>query len=354
MNTLQDRIRGSMVGGAVGDALGYPVEFFSSFAEIQERYGPLGITRYDTDPVWLSDDEKSGEALISDDTQMTLYTANGLLLVAQQASDPRRTICRAYLQWFLGQTGEKSNQYDDCWIGRFPELAARRAPGNTCLSALHAIHKGQVPDNYSKGCGGVMRVAPIALFAVAHDMPIESANRLAAEAAAITHLHPLGFISAALDAHIIYRLALDDHPSRESMEACYREGIETMKKLFPQHRADVDCMENLTELAILRSYNRQHSVADVEKFGGGWTGEEALAIAMYCALRYHDNFEQAMIAAVNHAGDSDSTGAVTGNILGAALGYEAIPQYYKENLELHDLILHMADDLFRGQITVMD
>lgn len=81
MNTLQDRIRGSMVGGAVGDALGYPVEFFQSFSEIQEKYGPRGITRLDTDQFWLDDEEKSDKAVISDDTQMTLFTANGLLNV---------------------------------------------------------------------------------------------------------------------------------------------------------------------------------------------------------------------------------------------------------------------------------
>jgi ADP-ribosylglycohydrolase len=60
-----------------------------------------------------------------------------------------------------------------------------------------------------------------------------------------------------------------------------------------------------------------------------------------------------MIASVNHAGDSDSTGAVTGNLLGAALGYEAIPQYFKDDLEMHELILHMADDLYSGEITKM-
>lgn len=59
-----------------------------------------------------------------------------------------------------------------------------------------------------------------------------------------------------------------------------------------------------------------------------------------------------MIAAVNHSGDSDSTGAVTGNILGAAVGYDALPQFFKDDLELRDLILHMADDLYRGEITV--
>ena len=58
-----------------------------------------------------------------------------------------------------------------------------------------------------------------------------------------------------------------------------------------------------------------------------------------------------MIAAVNHGGDSDSTGAITGNILGAAIGYEAIPQFFLDDLELRDVILHMADDLYRGEVT---
>ena len=83
-----------------------------------------------------------------------------------------------------------------------------------------------------------------------------------------------------------------------------------------------------------------------DELGGGWVAEETAAIAIYCALTYFGNFERAMIAAVNHAGDSDSTGAVTGNLLGAAIGYDAIPQFYKDDLELHDVILHIADDLY--------
>ena len=79
--------------------------------------------------------------------------------------------------------------------------------------------------------------------------------------------------------------------------------------------------------------------------------EETLAIAVYCCAKYFDDFEKAMIASVNHGGDSDSTGAVTGNILGAAIGYEAIPEHFKADLQLHDVILHVADDLWRGYTT---
>ena len=89
----------------------------------------------------------------------------------------------------------------------------------------------------------------------------------------------------------------------------------------------------------------------IQQIGGGWVAEETLAIAVYCCAKHFDDFEKAMIASVNHGGDSDSTGAVTGNILGAAIGYEAIPEHFKADLQLHDVILHVADDLWRGHTT---
>ena len=125
-----------------------------------------------------------------------------------------------------------------------------------------------------------------------------------------------------------------------------------MKKLYPQYPDDLRSFEDLIERAIMRSYVKDSDVHNIELLGGGWVGDEALAIALYCALKHFDSFEDAMIAAVNHAGDSDSTGAICGNILGAAVGYEAIPQFFKDDLEMHDLILHMADDIYRGEVTV--
>ena len=76
--------------------------------------------------------------------------------------------------------------------------------------------------------------------------------------------------------------------------------------------------------------------------------EEALGISLYCALKYQDDFSAGIIASVNHKGDSDSTGAITGNILGALLGYDAIDEKWKEKLELKDVILEISDDLSAG------
>ena len=352
MDTLQNRIRGSLIGGAIGDALGYPVEFIYNFKAIQHLYGERGITRLDTNQRWLLAEDQTGKAVISDDTQMSLFTANGLLNAKRLKIAPKYALALAYVEWYLTQIGKWSNKFKDCWIARIPELNKRRGPGHTCLSALYAIYKGHEPNNASKGDGGVMRVAPIPLYAAVNGrMAIEDADRLAAEAAEITHQHPLGYIPAAMVAHIIYRLATNGHPSRQDFIGYVREASETIIKMFPKYQFDTQYMGELAEKAISWASNDCSDVENIEAIGGGWTGEEALAIALYCATRHFDNFEEALIAAVNHAGDSDSTGAITGNILGAAIGYEAIPKFFLDDLELHDVILHMADDLYKGEIT---
>ena len=351
--TLQDRIRGSLIGGAIGDALGYPVEFIFSFKDIQRKYGERGITRLDTNydrPFY----DRTNKAVFSDDTQMTLFTANGLLNAKRLGLSGKVGIANAYVEWYLTQTRGKSSRFKDCWIAQLPELNVRRAPGNTCMSALHAIFIGYEPDNYSKGCGGVMRIAPIPLYAAVDGrVGIEDADRLAGDAAELTHLHPLGFIPAALMAHVIYRLACDTEPTRESLQHYIREGVVEIRKQYGQYPDDVERMAELAEQAILLACNGKSDLENIYLLGEGWVGEEALAVSLYCAVKHFDCFEDALIAAVNHKGDSDSTGAVTGNILGAAFGYEAIPQYYKDDLELHDVILHMADDLYRGEVTEM-
>lgn len=353
-NKQKDRIRGSLIGGAAGDALGYPVEFIYSYGKIQAKYGNRGITRLDTEQWWKGKEEQSGKALISDDTQMTLFTACGLLNAKENGSAPLPSICEAYIEWYYTQKGVKSKRHHECWIRNIPELNQRRAPGNTCLSAIAEIISGMDPHNNSKGCGGVMRIAPIALYGASQNRitDIEALDRMAADAARLTHLHPLGYIPAALVSHIIYRLATDEHPEKETFKDYIREGLETIKELFADQPEKVSKLTYLIRKAILLSDISTDDVITIEnEIGGGWVADEAAAIAIYCALKYFDNFEEALIAAVNHGGDSDSTGAVTGNILGAALGYEAIPSYYKKDLELHDLILHVADDLYEGKNT---
>lgn len=354
-----DKIRGCLLGGAVGDALGYPVEFFDE-AEIFSCFGENGIQEYVLD-------KKSQKALISDDTQMTLFTANGILVAdAMQSmrgisSRLSTYIAMSYQDWLRTQelSFEESKKIPrgymkQCisWVSDVPELYSRRAPGTTCLSALRRQKREKPaieefirePQNNSKGCGGIMRIAPIALAAYPH-MPIKKIDLEGAEAAAITHGHSLGYMPAAVLTHIIRRIICPEKP--QTLKEIILEARDTITELF----AGDGYLKKLTkgiDLAVRLSENTEKDLDNINQIGEGWVAEETLGIAVYCALRHQDNFSAGVTAAVNHKGDSDSTGAVTGNILGALLGCHAIDEKWKTNLELGAVILEIADDLYHG------
>lgn len=346
-----DKVRGSLFGGAVGDALGYPVEFLDE-EEIFSRYGENGIREYRLDPT-------SKKALISDDTQMTLFTANGILIADTKGSMQgiggmlHDYISKSYLDWlrtqemtFAESRKKRRGNMDECisWLADVPELYSRRAPGHTCLSALGQCRRGDIPQNDSKGCGGIMRVAPLALKQYPA-VKIEELDKEGAEAARLTHKHSLGYMPAAVLVHIISRIV---YPTRQqSLKEIVIEARDTAVDIF----AGDGYLKKLTEmmnLAVSLSENSESDLGNIHQIGEGWVAEETLGIAIYCALRYQNDFSAGVTAAVNHKGDSDSTGAVTGNILGALLGYNAIEKKWKDNLELADVILEMADDLYHG------
>lgn len=333
-----DKFRGCLIGGAAGDALGYAVEF--SFEEfIWQKFGREGITEYEL---------QSGLARVSDDTQMTLFTANGLLLaMAKPGTKAIAGIAQAYREWYKTQYEDFdtcNRKFTSCWLLNVEELFAWRAPGNTCLSAIAAGCVGTIDDpvNESKGCGGVMRVAPVGLFCGRSEEDILTADMLAAEAAALTHGHEMGYIPAAMLAHIVWLVSRSDEITlKEAVE----DSMSAMEALFPQAVYLPDYLE-LIGKAVTLAESDVDDLTAIHQLGAGWVGDEALAIAIYCALKYEHDFDKAIIAAVNHSGDSDSTGAIAGNILGAYLGLSAIPEKYTKNLELLDVITEIADDLY--------
>lgn len=345
-NDMRSRVRGCLLGGAVGDALGYPVEFMS-YDAILEKYGKNGITMYDFDA-------KSGLACISDDTQMTLFTANGLLVydtiekTKGFAASPLSYILRAYRDWYACQTNADVRKDNISWLSYLAQMHQCRAPGLTCLRSLGSGRAGSVdePENNSKGCGGVMRVAPVALF-YQDAQDVFSSDRLAADAAALTHGHPLGYLSAAALSHIVSKAAFCSEKYEDGLRGIVFECCDALSELFPD-TAFTGQMNELLKKAALLSQNGDEDEKNIRCLGEGWTGEEALAIAVYCALKYESDFDMAVIASVNHSGDSDSTGAITGNIMGAYLGEEAIDDRWKERLELKCEILEIADDLNSG------
>lgn len=354
-----DKAHGCIIGGAAGDALGYPVEFRTSFYEIQQEYGLKGISRFK-----LSED---GKAHFSDDTQMTLFTASGLLQAASELKlrgfGEERSwqyyICSHYVDWFWTQNGKRFKKHSS-WLFEIPELHSRRGPGITCLTSLQLIVNGIDPSNNSKGCGGIMRVAPIAICAdLRGSMPADFVYMLAGKAADITHNAPLGFIPAAFQVMLLDKIMhFEGTVNRLVIEKMVWDSMkeirdvridyDTDKGTYAQYSRDIDELERLVKLAVSLVWEGGSDIENIERLGGGWTGETALVIALYCAMKHTDSFEDALVAAVNHSGDSDSTGAICGTIMGLIHGYDAIPQYYKENLELLPLLKEVATDLYTG------
>ena len=318
------RIRGCLLAGAVGDALGAPVEFWSR-DEIRARLGPEGVTGY------LPAYGRAGGA-ITDDTQMTLFSAEGIIRATVRyahrgiAHGPS-VLQRAYVRWLATQ-GEAPVPPggQDGWLVHVAGLHHRRAPGNTCLAALRGGVVGEVekPVNGSKGCGGVMRAAPAGLTGL-HD-PFG----LGTMVAAVTHGHPTGFLSAGFLARTIAGLLEGDGLDR-ALDAATDE--------LRRHDGHE---ETLRAVAAAREHT-----GDVEALGAGWVAEEALAIAIHCVLAEPD-LRSALLLAVNHSGDSDSTGAIAGNLAGALYGETAIPWAWLEPLELRETIEQVADDMIEA------
>ena len=306
-----------------------------SLSKIRSRFGPGGIIEYPRQ--WFGI-KQSG--LITDDTQMTLFTAEGLIRAANKAaasgtSNVQIAVYYAYLRWLLTQKVQPEAMpfpgKPTGWLYTVKALHHRRAPGNTCLSALRSGIMGTAdkPINNSKGCGGIMRAAPAALIQHA---PFKSG----CDVAAITHGHPSGYLAAGVLASIIHDLLL----GTGLIQAVDNAILELKKRKVHQ-----ECLQAI-EKAMDLAKEQAPSPEAVESLGAGWIAEEALAMSIYCALTAED-FRSGVVLAVNHGGDSDSTGSITGNILGALYGKDALPTTWLANLELREVIEEVARDAVR-------
>ena len=330
-----DRMRGCLLLSAAGDALGYAVEF-DRLKEIQKTYGPDGIQSYELSPF----DHK---AIFSDDTQMTLFTAEGLLFAsARKDRSEKEYIWLAYMDWLTTQFDDAPEPFQKCRILDEKRLHHRRAPGNTCLGALKGGVMGTMeePINHSKGCGGIMRIAPCALV---HRDRREAAVS-AAEASALTHTHPMGYIPSATMAFILHSIVWEEETD---MKQIVLDAMQDTEKLFPGNAYMPEYVD-LMNRAVACADNSKSDMENIRELGEGWVADEAMAIAAYCAMRHPTDASAVLRAAVNHDGDSDSTGAVAGAIVGAMIGKEAIPAEWTKHLECRALIEAMADDLFKA------
>jgi ADP-ribosylglycohydrolase len=339
-----NKIRGSLIGGAIGDAFGYPTEMLK-YNQIIEKYGSRGLTHF-----ILNEDSK--KAIISDDTQLTLFTAWGLIYAntvsnVKGENEPLENfVYKSYLCWMRIMENEEIsiNEYPHLWISDVKELNVRRGPGRTTIGSLKSGVMGTIenPINNSKTCGTVMRTAPVGLFLKSDDAAI-----VGAKIAAITHGHPLAINSAALLSSIISQLLTSNIKDKKEFINLIKTTIDKLDEWLPNYKLTGN-NQNLKDIilkAIDLATNQLTDIENISAIGEGWMAEEALAIALYCSIKHFGDFDEALIAAINHNGDTDSTGAITGNIMGVILGYDSISDKWKKDLEIHDTILEIADDL---------
>lgn len=322
------RTKACLIAGAIGDALGAPVEFMS-LEDIRAKYGPEGITRYDT--------AYGRRGAITDDTQMTLWTIDGLIrahLAGLKGEEAEFQIGLAYQRWLATQ-GEKAlpeavTENQKGWLFEQQELHSRRAPGNTCLGSLR-VWKFNRPENDSKGCGTVMRSAPFGLH--------PSGPNMAGNTAGFTHGHWDAYESAYLFAEIIDKV-ISSIPLKEAAQIAWESA------------SGQEQTRNKVGLALELAESDLDPTEAIRQLGQGWVAEEALAIGLYCALKTEGDLLKGLIMAVNHDGDTDSTGSICGNLIGAAYGWECVrvlPHEFLRDLELREVIGQMAEDLVNVQ-----
>jgi len=298
----RNEARGVLFGLAIGDALGRPTEFMT-LDSIKEVYGPRGIK------------DLPEPALYTDDTQMSLAITEALARAGNEG-----------LETIMGEVGAEFVK----WL-HSPEN--NRAPGRTCLEGVRNLEKGihwtKSGSRRSKGCGSAMRSAPVG-YLYQHDPA--KLREVASATGICTHGHPTAD-AACIGAAYLVKLALDrvDPHNMTGELLSFTAGI---SKEFDQAIKMVE--------EVLPWDDEERALGEL---GEGWVGEEAVALALYCFLRYPDSYEKTVLRGANTNGDSDSIACIAGSVSGAYLGVDAIPAAWIRKIEKSDHLARVAENL---------
>ena len=343
MTTRRSAFRGCLLGMAIGDAMGYPVDT-KDLSVIRTDYGPNGLMGYDL---------VNGYADITSHTQLAAFSANGLLLgmtrgqVLGRMGPYVRYAHVAQREWAIGQRRYDQPSKNHCWTFLVPEFRRRHCTDTRMVEILNRERPGtlETPVNQYDNPASIASAIAAALFAATARLKQPESDRLGAESIALTYGSPLAFLPGAVIVHLITRsLQARDIP----LEALVEEAIQTLDNQFSHQFRQTSQVISLLRQAITLS--RDYDVMPVEAMEKLKcdNGAQVLAGAVYAALIYENDFDSAMIVAVNHSGRSAAVGAVTGAILGARLGEEELPDFYLEGLEILPVLRALADDLHQG------
>lgn len=334
--------RGCFLGMAVGDAMGYTVDEMS-MNEIRDEYGPDGLLGYDL---------RNGTAEVTSYTQIAAFVANGLLLHITRGKPGTQIqyVTVALREWLKRQHFPRDPSRSACWVAQIPELRRKLCRDARMQDALRLERLGtpEKPANSANSPGAILSGAVMGLFFDPVRMNPPEIGKLTVQTVALTHGGPEAFLSAAVLAYVVAGLI---QAPEESLKNQFAFAINAVQHQFSGQFYEAEYLAQKLRKAMAMAENPYaNTIMDMETLYCQTAGD-CLAGAMYACLVSNQDFDEAMITAVNHSGRSAAVAAITGAILGTILTDEALPEFYLESLEAAAVLRTLADDFGQGSPT---
>lgn len=335
--------RGTLLGMAVGDAMGYTVDD-KTLSEIRETYGPNGLMGYDL--------QESEFARVSSHTQLAAFLLNGYLLATSRGKTDYLRFARVALkEWARTQQYYRDPEESYCWIAKLPRFRQRRNRDARMLSALRLEQFGtiDIPQNDNTAPGAITAAVATAMYYNEKRLTPPQVGTLTAELMALTHGNPETFLSGVVLAYALTGILQEP---RFPLEDQFRQAIEVMDGQFRNRffQAEELAMQLRRAIALAKSgtVTPQEGMEQLDCTDTA----QCLAGAIFTCLMHPEDFDSAIVTAVNHSGFSSATGAMVGAIMGAKLGEGALPSFYLESLECTDVLEILAEDIVTAAPTL--
>ena len=330
-----DAYRGCLLGLAVGDAMGMPVDEMT-WDEIRENYGPQGLLGYDL---------RGDFAQITSYTQVAAYICNALLLSASRGKSEKilSYVKLGLSEWTRSQQFARDPENSYCWIAKLPAFRRRYCRDARMLDTLRLAAMGYPERSPNKNStpGALTSALAVAMFYNPQRLTPPQIGELTARIVQLTHGEPTAFLSAAVLAYAVTGILMEPElPLSEQFSSAISA---TFHQFRDQYTEVYTVTEVLTD-ALDRAKAAEPMDAVMESLQC-YSALNCMAGAIYAAVANEKDFDTAMITAVNHSGYSSAVGSITGAILGARMGYSAWPDFYLESLEPVKALCILADDM---------
>ena len=330
-----DAYRGCLLGLAVGDAMGMPVDDMT-WGEIQESYGPHGLLGYDL---------RSDFAEITSYTQVAAYICNALLLsISRSKGDQHLDFVKLGLkEWTRSQQFARDPEGSYCWVAKLSAFRRRHCRDARMLDTLRLAAMGfpeKGPNKYNTP-GSLTSAIAVGMFYNPQRMTPPQIGELATKIVRLTHGDPTAFLSAAVLAYAITGILLEpDMP----LDAQFTAAISAMDHQFRSKYSEAYTVAATLSAAVERAKAAEPMDQVMESLQC-YSAMNCLAGAIYASIANDQDFDTAMITAVNHSGYSSAVAGIAGAVLGAKMGHAALPDFYLESLEPVKELCQLADDM---------